>query len=141
MPFSIIEANLRHLPTKRSFSFFSMLYLSMSSFDIANKKKSLCFSLARNGQTIKVAICGHFLNIVVATSAWSQNDWMMLSISNQTQNIGKDRLIGSNWPISYLIGRKLYFVVATSAWSQNDWIMPSINNQTQNIGEESLIGL
>jgi hypothetical protein len=96
--------------------------------------------LARNGQTIKVAICGHFLNIVVATSAWSQNDWMMLSINNQTQNIGEDSLIGSNWPISYLIGIKLFFAVATSTWSQNDWIIPSIINQTQNIGEDSPIG-
>ena len=64
----------------------------------------------------------------------------MPSINNQTQNIGEDSLIGSNRPINYLIGLKLFFAVATSTWSQNDWIMPSIDNKTQNIGEDSLIG-
>ena len=45
-------------------------------------------------------LIGIQLFFAIATSSWSQNDWIMPSINNQTQNIGEDSLIGSNWPIS-----------------------------------------
>lgn len=64
------------------------------------KKLGLWFSLARIGHFVKTAIFGHFLFFIVATSAWSQNDWLAPLINNQRPNISLQVPVSPNWPIS-----------------------------------------